>query len=186
MSRMNLRRAVLVVAAGAAFVVAVAGGLIYSGNVIEYASRDNVDRAAYIRENRKLLVRVPRVPGATRVSVQHEATRYYADMCFLFCDTFIDGYITSVTYERPAGATTDSIIQFYRRALPPLGWRRSWVRRTGSFGWGAEPAPKVTGVGFTLGDARSSVDLVLPVESNTRVWNGQFVIHVAAHESYTG
>ena len=181
---MNLRRVAIVVAVGAAFVVAVAGGLGYSGKYVEYASRDDVDRAAYVGENRKLLARVPRFPGATWVSVHHEATRYHEDMCFLVCDTFIDGYITYVTYERPAGATTDSIIQFYRRTLPPLGWRASSVGR--SFGWRAEPAPKVTGVGFGLGNARLSVDLVRPLESNTRVWNGQFVVHVAAHESYTG
>jgi len=183
-SRVNVRRVVIVAAVGATSVVAVAGGLAYSGKYVEYSSRDDVDRGAYIGENRKLLAQVPRFPGATRIDVRHEATRYYEDMCFLICDRFIDGYITYVTYERPAGATTDSIIRFYRRTLPPLGWRPTSVGR--SFGWRAEPAPKVTGVGFRLGDARLGVDLVRPLESNTRAWNGRFVVHVAAHESYAG
>ena len=179
MSRVNVGRAAVVVAVGAASVVAVAGGLGYSGRYVEYSSREDVDRAAYIGENGKLLARVPPFPGTTRVDVRHEATRYYQDMCFLVCDTFIDGYITHVTFRSPASTTAAEITRFFERRLPPLGWRHAhWQNLPAGWPRPITGKPDVTNVGFNAGDARMSIDLIPFIQGDKIVRGGQFIVHV--------
>ena len=140
---------------------------------------DNVDRAAYLSENRQLLAQAPLFPEARRVSVRHEATHHVYEDCLVFCDAYIDGYITHVTFKSPAGTTAAEITRFFERQLPPLGWRRA--------NWGNYPAgwphrttgkPYVTNVGFRSGDASLSIDLMPFIQGNTIIRGGRFIVNV--------
>jgi hypothetical protein len=145
---------------------------------------DDVDRAAYLSENRELLTRAPLFPGSRRVSVRHEATHYSSDDCLILCDSYIDGYITHVTFKSPSGTTAAQITRFFDQQLPPLGWRRA--------NWGNLPAgwphrttgkPYVTNVGYQSGDASMSVDLIPFIQGNTIIRGGRFIVNVN-HEGY--
>jgi hypothetical protein len=147
-------------------------------------NRDDVDRAAYLSENRELLARVPLFPGARRVSVRHEATRYVYDDCPILCDSYIDGYITHVTFKSPPGTTAAEITRFFERQLTPVGWRRAH--------WGTYPAgwpdrttgkPYVTNVGFKSGDAGLSINLMPFIQGNTIIRGGRFIVNIN-HEGY--
>ena len=176
---MSVGRVAIVVAVGTALVVAVAGGLVYFRLHVEYSSREDVDRAGYIGENRQLLARVPPFPGATQVGIRHEATHYYQDMCFLAWDTFIDGYITHVTFRSPAGTTAAEITRFFERRLATLGWRRSLSQKLPA-GWPHRLGGKsyVRNVGFMAGDANLSIDLIPFLQGDKIVRGGQFIVHI--------
>ena len=145
---------------------------------------DDVDRAAYLSENRGLLAGAPLFPGSRRVSVRHEATHSSSDDCLIFCDSYIDGYIIHVTFRSPARTTAAQITRFFDRQLPPLGWRRA--------NWGNLPAgwphrttgkPYVTNVGYQSGDASMSIDLIPFIQGNTIIRGGRFIVNIN-HEGY--
>ena len=141
-------------------------------------SGDDVDRAAYLNQNAKMLAHVPLYPGARRVTVRHEATQYGQD-CLIFCDSFIDGYITHVTFRSPAGTTAAEITRFFERRLPPLGWRRAhWGNLPAGWPHRTTGKPYVTNVGFKSGDAGVSIDLMPFIQGDRIVRGGQFILHV--------
>jgi len=149
-------------------------GLVLHGG----GSGDDVDRAAYLGENAEVLAHVPPYPGARRVSVRHEPT-YYAQDCLIFCDSFIDGYITHVTFRSPAGTTAAEITCFFERRLPPLGWRRAFWRNFPA-GWPHRTTgkPLVKNVGFNSIDAGVDIDLMPFIQGDRIVRGGRFIVHV--------
>jgi hypothetical protein len=145
--------------------------------------RDDVARATYLSQNANLLAHVPRYPGARRISLHHEATHHVED-CLALCDSFIDGYITHVTFKSPAGTTAAEITRFFERQLPPLGWRRAHWGNLAA-GWPHRTTGKsyITNVGFKSGDASLSIDLIRFIQGNRIVRGGRFIVHVN-HEGY--
>ena len=147
-------------------------------------SGDDVDRATYLSHNAKVLADVPRYPGARRVGVRHEATNYHEKNCLVSCDSFIDGYITYVTFRSPAGTTAADITRFFERQLPPLGWRRAhWGNLPAGWPHRTTGKPYVTNVGFKSGDSSVSIDLIPFIRGNRIVRGGRFSVRVN-HEGY--
>lgn len=142
-------------------------------------SRDDVDRAAYVSQNAKVLADVPLYPGARRVSIRHEATHYYPQDCLIFCDSFIDGYITHVTFSSPSSTSAAAITRFFERRLPPLGWRRAhWGNLPAGWPHRVTGKPYVTNVGFKSGDASVSIDLIPFIQGDRIVPGSRFIVHV--------
>ena len=178
--RVILRRAIVVMV-----LVGCVGALAGCGS-----SGEDVDRAAYVSENRRLLDQIPGFPGARRVGVDNEATYRvfnYDDGCFFWCGSFVNGYITHVTFQSPSGTTASEITRFFERKLPLLGWRRAhWGKLPA--GWPRRIAgePSITNVGFKSGDAGVSIDLKPFLRADRIIRGGRFVVNVnhAGYRSY--
>jgi hypothetical protein len=166
----KLRHAVIVLTVLATGIAVLGGGGV---------AADDVDRAAYLSENRELLAEAPLFPGSRQVSVRREATYYSYDDCFIFCDSYIDGYITHVTFKSPTGTTAAQITRFFDRQLPPLGWRRAHSGKLPA-GWPHRTTgkPYVTNVGYQSGDASMSIDLIPFIQGNTIIRGGRFIVNV--------
>jgi hypothetical protein len=145
-------------------------------------SGEDVDRAAYISENRRLLNQIPRFPDVHRVGVRHEATYRvfdYDDGCFFWCGSFIDGYITHVSFRSPSGTTAAEVTRFFELRLPPLGWRRAhWGKIPAGWPHRIHGEPSVRNVGFRSGDAGVSIDLTPFIRGNRIIRGGRFIVNI--------
>ena len=151
------------------------------------SSGEDVDRAAFVRENRRLLDQIPPFPGARRIDVHNEATYRvydYDDGCFFWCGSFINGYITHVTFQSPAGTTAAEITKFFEQRLPALGWRRAhWGKLPAGWPHRIAGEPSVTNVGFRSGNASVGIDLKPFIHGDRIIRGGRFIVNVN-HEGY--
>jgi hypothetical protein len=94
------------------------------------AGPNDVDRASYLKNNNRLLEKVPPFPGSVRLSTSSFPWRVQKEP---FGD-YIAGYATNVAYRTPATTTARGVYRFYAEAFKEWkrgGWSWSfhWPRR---------------------------------------------------------